>query len=65
MHYLSKRTLIGLSGDPDKTTEYLIVIQVYFAHEGESEIQQFHNILHHIDKEYNLHQSFEASKPKL
>ena len=34
-------------------------------HEGESEIQQFHNILHHIDKEYNLHQSFKASKPKL
>ena len=27
--------------------------QVYFSHEGESEIQQFHNILHHIDKEYN------------
>ena len=38
---------------------------IHSAHEGESEIQQFHNILHHIDKKYNLHQSFEASKTKL
>ena len=34
--------------------------QVYFSHEGESEIQQFHNILHHIDKRCKLQQSFEA-----
>jgi len=28
-------------------------------------MQQFHNILHHIDKRCNLHQSPEANKPKL